>query len=294
MSRSYWLPAIALGLVLAGAANANPIRHQTSHSEQAPGAQPKPKPDAPPSIPVSVQNAIQRIASALESANNKQPTKAEKKQAYKNLRSQQHMAKWAKWMFFTGVAETLLTLLGVFLVWKTLEASWAAAREAKRAADAAQDALNALDRPHFAVCDISIAPIEDGPETAKDKIAVGFHLQNYGEDLGFMKKYGIARAVGPAGTLLPDNLSLTLSDTHWPIVPQQAWGWKIDDCTVPIELNEEARRSIISGAKTLYVYGAVTYADSAGKEHETRFIYNLRLKDRFFVPFNDARYWKYT
>jgi hypothetical protein len=56
------------------------------------------------------------------------------------------MAYWARLMFFIGSVEILVTAAGVFLVYRTLRATWAAKDEAKRAADAAEKTLEQAER----------------------------------------------------------------------------------------------------------------------------------------------------
>jgi hypothetical protein len=140
MSRRYWLPLIAVvGLTLP--VHAQSVGNQSAHKPSATQGAPKPKADAPPAISVAVQDDIKRIARALETANDKPESAAEKSRAEQDLQAQKDMVTWARGMFWAGVAELLLTVAGVLLIWRTLRASWAAAREAKRAADAAHTAL---------------------------------------------------------------------------------------------------------------------------------------------------------
>jgi hypothetical protein len=104
-------------------------------------SQPKPKPDAFPAIPITVQNDVHNIARALEDASKKQPSRQEQDSAATYLQTQEDLATWAGRMFWVGLAEILVTAAGVFLVWRTLKATWAAKNEAKRAADAAGDTV---------------------------------------------------------------------------------------------------------------------------------------------------------
>lgn len=142
MLRRYWLPVLAVVGLLAVAAHAQGVSDHAARKPSATQGQPKPKADSPPAIPVAVQNDIHSIASALKAANEKKPSADEDKRARDNLKAQQDTAYWARYMFWVGFGELIVTGAGVFLVWRTLKASWAAAREAKRAADAANASLN--------------------------------------------------------------------------------------------------------------------------------------------------------
>jgi hypothetical protein len=145
MSRRYWLPILAVVGLLAGGVQAQPISHGASGDAHPGKSQHKPKSDAPPSIPLSVQDDIHSIARALEAANKKPDAPKDNSEpdqyAKKNLEDQSRMAFWAAGMFWVGLLELIVTLVGVGLVWRTLKATWATKDEAKRAADSAADAV---------------------------------------------------------------------------------------------------------------------------------------------------------
>lgn len=58
--------------------------------------------------------------------------------AVRDLRAQEDMARWAFWMLVVAVVSTAGGLAGLFLIWKTLDATRAAVREAEAATLAAQ------------------------------------------------------------------------------------------------------------------------------------------------------------
>jgi hypothetical protein len=142
MSRSYWLPVIAaVGLVLSGSIQANPIGHGPGDHHGTKQATGEPQTNSQPATAIAVQNDIKRIASALEAANAKQPSADDKQQAQENLEAQKRMAFWARFMFFVALAETIVTAFGVWLVWHTLKASWAAAIAASEGTKKAGEAI---------------------------------------------------------------------------------------------------------------------------------------------------------
>jgi hypothetical protein len=144
MLKRYRPPVLAvIGLIISAEAQAEVVRHDAKSHSAVQQGQAKPKADAPPSIPVAVQYDIHRAARALDAANDQKPSSTDER----NAKAQEDVAWWTPGLFFLGTVEMFLTSAGVFLVWRTLEASWAAQREAKRAADAAEKAL-AADRPH--------------------------------------------------------------------------------------------------------------------------------------------------
>jgi hypothetical protein len=121
---------IGLGLMTAGSAQPQQ-RTDTNGNAQQTQIQIAPQPK--PVVPSVIQNDIDRIAHALEAANNKQPTTDEKQRTERDLEAEENIAKWGMWLVFVGGFEALITAAGVFLVWRTLRASWAAAAAAEKA-----------------------------------------------------------------------------------------------------------------------------------------------------------------
>lgn len=142
MCRSFRLLLIALAGLVLGLPQAQSVG--AGGSAATAQVQAKPRADARPSLPVAIQNDIQRIARALETANRKQPSPIEEERAKRDLQAQEDMAHWAKWtvgLFITATLEMLITAAGVFLVWRTLLSAREGVKEAKRAADAAENTV---------------------------------------------------------------------------------------------------------------------------------------------------------
>jgi len=96
-----------------------------------------------------------RFANALEAANRHPYANAEQKRAADTLQAQKDTASWAFVMLLIAGAETTVTLVGVILVGLTLSASRAAARDAKRQADAAEKSVEgtrAQVRAYVSIC----------------------------------------------------------------------------------------------------------------------------------------------
>ena len=145
----------SIGLILATVANAQSVHHHarsngsTTHSHERQATSP------PPAVPLDVENDIHRIADALESANAQ--ISAADQQRYNDdyLKTQNQMARWAKWMFFVACFESIVTAIVVVLVWLTLKTvrtsateAGKAARETKRQADIAQQMFESLETPY--------------------------------------------------------------------------------------------------------------------------------------------------
>jgi hypothetical protein len=68
----------------------------------------------------AVQGALKSIAAALVAIENERPSAEEKDQGRRNLQAQENLAFWARLMFFVAVVEIVVTVIGVFVVWLTL------------------------------------------------------------------------------------------------------------------------------------------------------------------------------
>ena len=136
MSRGYWLPAVALGLILT-AAQAAPVKNAVRPNGNASQAQGQPVSASPPVSLTAIERNTDRVAKALEAQNTRESSAEENKRARENLEAQQKMANAASATVVVASVEATITLVGVLLVGWTLYHTRRAANEAKRAADAA-------------------------------------------------------------------------------------------------------------------------------------------------------------
>lgn len=128
------LIAVALIGSMAVGAAAQPTSensHAPSNADQGYG---KPQGEAPVALISVIERDIKRIAKALEAQNADENSREEKNRLQQNLDAQKKMANWAGKMFWVGISESAITLLGIILVGFTLRAT-------KRAALAAEDAV---------------------------------------------------------------------------------------------------------------------------------------------------------
>lgn len=140
--RSWCILFAAFGLVLAALAYAQPVSDNPTASPSPNQSQTEPSDSRQPSLPIATQDAIQRIAGALETQNAKEPSADDKDRARRDLAAQEGMAKWAKWMFGAAFVETLITALGVCLVYWTLRYTRDAVEQARKATIAANETLD--------------------------------------------------------------------------------------------------------------------------------------------------------
>ena len=119
---------------LAGLACCYPISQDASAQTRATQDRAKPQQEATPPAFNSIENSLTRIARTMESAQADPAANREEKRSEADLQAQRDMAKWAMWMFFAAVATTMLTAVGVFLIWRTLLHTRNAAQATERMA----------------------------------------------------------------------------------------------------------------------------------------------------------------
>jgi hypothetical protein len=199
MLRKFWLPIIfgiaAIGFAMsAGAQNA--VRKTA-----VPLAVP-----SPVAIPSVVQTDVDRIARALEAANTRRPSPTEAQQAAENLRAQIRIADWARWMFFVALIEAAVTALGVFLVWKTLQASW-------RTAKATERMVSDLERPYL----FAFSGGQLGTNLAGAEPLLPYTVANHGRSPAIVESLLIGMGPTVSGAPKPEQLVEQDADHSWVI-----------------------------------------------------------------------------
>lgn len=130
MPRSYW----CIGIAAVSLSLGYPVDRADCAQPSTEQSQNKPENRADPAPLIAVQNQLDRIAIAIERSQDNPDADDEKKRAENDLAAQQGMEKWAFWMFMAAAVSTILSVIGVFLIWRTLF-------HTRRAADAAWDAV---------------------------------------------------------------------------------------------------------------------------------------------------------
>lgn len=290
MSKRNCLPyVVALGIVFSVQASGSSASENGNHHADTGQSRGNIATQPTPAILSISQKQLERITRAIEAWNSHPYAAAEEQSAVGNLRAQQDIAKWAWIMLFIAGGESAITLAGVILVGFTLAA-------ARRSAKAAEAALASADRPHIVISELPVDPIQNGPEVEKNTPKFAWTFQNYGEDLGFLKKFGfrVVQQLRDAQLPRPEDAEIQLRNLHWPLTPGQGWGVQLGTTTAKLSLDEGARADIVSGIAVLYLLAAISYQDTSGKSHETRCAYIYRVSDNTFVPFDDERHWNYT
>lgn len=185
MSYRDWVSYAALG----GLILVYPVDDHCRAQERPAETQEQPKTETKPLDLTPLQDRIESVTRAIESLKDNPDAAAEKERGDSDLRAQWEMAKWAKWLFGTTVATIILTMAGLFLIWRTLVHTKHAAvaakemvEEAKRTTKAAEDAVvetrrigEAQVRAHLSIENPGIAA-----RTETNCLQVSFVVRNYG------------------------------------------------------------------------------------------------------------------
>jgi len=172
MLNRYWRAAIAVGCGLA--LFVCPVAAALAQQPKQPALKGQPVPEAgqqqraqdrkddtaPKDKGTSeLLSAIQGIEAAIRShvaKEDKGESKRKEQREIDDLKAQQDMASWAKWMFWAAVASLVLTAVGVYLIYRTLgytrDAAKAAAdavEEARKATAAAEETNNTVARNSY-------------------------------------------------------------------------------------------------------------------------------------------------
>ena len=91
---------------------------------------------------------IAPIAGSVTPRRNQGP-KRDEWRSEQDLQAQWDMARFALWGAFAAWAGAFVTGVGIFFVWRTLEANRDAVRQAQRTADIAEEAFRRLERPYL-------------------------------------------------------------------------------------------------------------------------------------------------
>ena len=99
--------------------------------------------ESPDLLPI--QDAITGISNSINALNDNAPSAEERLQASRDLNAQESMALWSMWMFIVAAASTVLTAVGIILIWRTLIYTRDAAKSAADAVDEARNATAAAE-----------------------------------------------------------------------------------------------------------------------------------------------------
>ena len=170
------------------------------------------------------------------------------------------MAKWANWMFWIGLAEVLATGLGIFLIYRTLKATWAAVNVAK---DTAQRQLRAY---------VGITSGGAGIEQGKFKATLT--LSNRGQTPAFnVHGAGIARFGAAYDAAWEDEFKSFGISTYLP--PSGEIQLVV---TEKIDVLNEAAASI-DGGGTIFISGRMDYRDAFGVDRWITFRFTVAARD---------------
>lgn len=182
MLRSYWLPFVAV----AGLALSNPVfGHDVGHSPGGDSANTHggqiPSNSVQPAIPLSVKVELESISAALKAIKHGDTSPHDKDHS----NAEQKVADWTPWFWGVAFLELVITGLGVALVSYTLKEARKSTKEARRAADAAEDMLmharNSSERELRAWVDIDATLTDFSITNEHTIVGIELTLKNIGK-----------------------------------------------------------------------------------------------------------------
>ncbi|MCM2561463.1 hypothetical protein M8756_05865 [Lutimaribacter sp. EGI FJ00015] len=176
------------------------------------------------------------------------------KQSEYDLKAQQDMAAWAFGMLVATVWLTVITLFGVFFVWRTLLATQAMARDAREIGEAQVRAY--------------ISPTHGEYEIGPRGLKVRVYFRNYGQSPGRdVAIKGTAHLATPATPpRYPDDTVQRVTPearNSWGMVPASG----VDDTFLHWDadiIGPDATVAIISGRGAFHIEGTLVWSDVFG------------------------------
>jgi hypothetical protein len=298
MSRSNWLPVTALvGLALQPVGNCSYAQTGAANSKQQP--QQTPQIVAPLDL-APLNERLERIDKSIEALQPKPETADENRRAEGDLKAQQDMAWWAKWMTIATGLSVFVSALGVGLIVLTLRQNKRAMRIALagaksasrsvRVAKQAADASSALERGYvFVKPEYNIGLRSPRPGALIDEslpyFSASSEIRNYG------RTPIILRTFESAVDLLskpsePDN-TLPMPVILFPggRVLEAGQKWNSSSASTTPITGSDWRITVDEGVAFVWYYGKVTYEDVLGNIRFTRFRWQYNGLAKSFEPY---------
>ncbi len=282
-----WGAYAALGIALAllwQPAAADPPHKSDGAGPAGTPAQQSPQKHRAPS-PSSIENAIQRVAGALEAKNGYDQSSQGQQDTHEAAKAAKEAAKWAGWMVVAAIAETLVTLAGVVLVWRTLRHVRTTADETRKQADSTAQMLELTRRPRIHVR--IVAGDLSGPEFV---VIVGY--TNRGEETANIHRLD-------CGLFYRD-----MQTKRWRETP--VWRDIQGDATTPTfvkngefveqpfpfakQTDTDWHDVVVSHRTELCLVGHVRYEDRRKITRRTGFIWAWEPRQQDFVRLDDPRW----
>lgn len=259
--RRLWL-AIALALSAVGSAYAQPIGNDGSRpvATDKSGSEPQ-RPSEPNNV--GLAGAIKPDAADPNSCDSKNQHTRE----CRDLQAQEDMAYWAKLMFCATVAGSLVGLVGIYLVFKTLKETRVSAKAAVRSAQVAEETAERQLRAYVGLDKAKIVRSQDRV------MRCVVEIKNFGQT----PAYKVSPLVNIRGANKADLIAFEQTEQ---IVSD---GLTIGPGTfVTLEgllgevMTQEREDAVRGGHSIVYVYGSVEYFDAFDKRRTTTFRLYLR------------------
>lgn len=287
MSRSYWLSVFAaFGIALATAVSAQPVGDNTGGQPRADQADQQPKADASPLRLDAIERELARIARSAEAQNNEADAKKKEEREESDLKAQWQMARWAENAFYVAVGALVLTIVGVFLIWRTLvhthtaavaardmvtegekatTAALEATKEAKRQADFAEESFRRIERPYLFVKITETLQIRN--VAPQGFAGLSYTLANYGKTPAILRSVAVGLQDSPS---FPLRTPMAIEDKTYAVI--EPGGALVNGRTVRVSGDENmGKRYGGTQAKGLVLHGYLGYEDATGAYYFDKF-----------------------
>jgi hypothetical protein len=276
MFKSYWITAVAFGLILSVSsawpqtASEDQPRQEESASDTNSGG------ERQNYQPIDLSPALKNIEAAIRDLiTDEDKIEAQHRQDTENrdLKAQEGMAWWAELMFYAAAASVILTLAALYAIIRTLHHTRRAADytqgmliEAKSTTNAAQETVAITrrvgftqTRPYVGFADMIGKLSDDG------RIVVWAQLRNFGNTPAINVKATLEAQIVEGEELGSFSFKKKKYATQSDIFPGNAG--TIADI---VALNDgDLHAAVISGKISIEIVGFVSYRDIEGGVHRT-------------------------
>ncbi len=211
----------------------------------------------------------------FECAAEAEKSKRERENAEYDLQAQEEMARWARWLWFVALLQTIISGAGILYIKRTLSINREATDAALRAAVATEVSIKEtkVSNEQQLRAYVSVEPktgFLDLLPPALPKITL--NIVNHGQTPAYKLTQTSAIAVFPHP--LPANYNFPSLPAVWDSQATIFPNAKVDHHELRVaaqSLTQNEIAQILAGSSRIYVYGYVAYFDIFGKPQSTKF-----------------------
>ncbi|MFZ1882098.1 MAG: hypothetical protein WAU53_00525 [Rhodoplanes sp.] len=209
---------------------------------------------------------IAPIAGSVTPRRNQEP-KRDEWRSEQDLQAQWDMARFALWGAFAAWAGVFVTGVGIFFVWRTLEANRDAVRQAQRTADIAEEAFRRLERPYLLIKITETFKLQGKIHGEPTTPGIRYTLVNYGKLPAILRSVSIGLLNNPTFPLIS---TFEIAETKYEVITPD--GELLNPRSVEVRDCEAGENFAGVKATTLVLYGILEYDDPTGARHTDSFV----------------------